>query len=395
MDNKYAKRMENIKPSEIGELLKLAQRSDIISFAGGLPAPELFPIEELIQVSKEVLLTQGASALQYGPAQGYLPLRQAITRRMKNVHANVLPENILITSGSQQGLDFTGRMFLDEGDVILCESPTYLGAIDAYDFYSPKFVEIKTDEHGMDMEDLEEALKKYDNVKFIYVIPDFQNPSGRTWSIERRKKLIELSKEYNVYIIEDSPYGELRFEGEVNPSVMHYDTEGRVIFLGTFSKLFCPGMRLGWVAASPQVIGGLLSIKQIADLQCSTINQMQLAKYIENYDLDAHIEKIKSVYKKRRDVMMNAIKEYFPKEVSYNYPDGGLFTWLEFPEYINARELAIKALEQNVAFVPGGLFYPNGGHENTARLNFSSMDEEKIIEGIKRLGNVIKKELNK
>lgn len=393
MDNKYAKRMENIKPSEIGELLKLAQRSDIISFAGGLPAPELFPIEELIQVSKEVLLTQGSSALQYGPAQGYLPLRQAITHRMKNVHANVLPENILITSGSQQGLDFTGRMFLDEGDVILCESPTYLGAIDAYDFYSPKFVEIKTDEHGMDMEDLEDALKKYDNVKFIYVIPDFQNPSGRTWSIERRKKLIELSKDYNVYIIEDSPYGELRFEGEVNPSVMHYDTEGRVIFLGTFSKLFCPGMRLGWVAASSQVIGGLLSIKQIADLQCSTINQMQLAKYIENYDLDSHIEKIKSVYKKRRDVMMNAIKEYFPEEVSYNYPDGGLFTWLEFPEYINGRELAIKAMEENVAFVPGGLFYPNGGHENTARLNFSSMDEEKIIEGIKRLGNVIKSQL--
>ncbi len=393
MESKYAKRMNNIKPSEIGELLKLAQRSDIISFAGGLPASELFPIEELIAVAKEVLQTQGSKALQYGPAQGYLPLREAIGHRMKKVHVNVMADNILVTNGSQQGLDFTGRMFIDKDDVILCESPTYLGAIDAYDFYSPKFVEIKTDKDGMDMEDLEAALKNYDNVKFIYVIPDFQNPSGRTWSVERRKMLIQLANKYDVYIIEDSPYGELVFEGEVTPAVMHYDTEERVIFLGTFSKLFCPGMRLGWVVASAEVIQRLISIKQISDLQCSTIGQMELAKYIEVYDLDAHIEKIKSVYKKRRDVMMNAIVEYFPKEVSYNYPNGGLFTWLIFPEYINARDLALKAMEQNVAFVPGGLFFPNGGHENTARLNFSSMSEEKIKEGIKRLATVIKNEL--
>jgi DNA-binding transcriptional MocR family regulator len=312
---------------------------------------------------------------------------------MEKIHVNVKADNILITNGSQQGLDFTGRMFIDKDDVILCESPTYLGAIDAYDFYSPKFVEIKTDKDGMDMEDLEAALRNHHNVKFIYVIPDFQNPSGTTWSIERRKMLIHLANKYDVYIIEDSPYGELIFEGEVTPSVMHYDTEERVIFLGTFSKLFCPGMRLGWVAASAEVIQGLISIKQISDLQCSTIGQMELAKYIEVYDLDAHIEKIKSVYKKRRDVMMSAIEEYFPKEVLYNYPNGGLFTWLIFPEYINARDLALKAMEQNVAFVPGGLFYPNGGHENTARLNFSSMGEDKIVEGIKRLANVIKNEL--
>ncbi len=393
MESRYAKSMDKIKPSEIGELLKLAQRSDIISFAGGLPASELFPIQELIEVSKDVLLNQGSKALQYGPAQGYLPLREAISYRMSKVHVNVEADNILITNGSQQGLDFSGRLFINEGDVILCESPTYLGAIDAFDFYSPKFVEISTDKDGMDMEDLERALKEEENVKFIYVIPDFQNPSGRTWSIERREKLVELANKHDVFIIEDSPYGELRFEGEINPSVMHYDTEGRVIFLGTFSKLFAPGMRLGWVAASSEIIQKLISIKQISDLQCSTINQMQLAKYIEVYDLDAHIEKIKHVYKKRRDVMMSAIKEYFPKEVGYNYPDGGLFTWIEFPEYINGKDLAIKAMEQNVAFVPGGLFYPNGGHENTARLNFSSMGEEKIIEGIKRLANVIKAEL--
>ncbi len=389
MESRYAKRMGNIKPSEIGELLKLAQRSDIISFAGGLPAPELFPINELIEAGKEVLLSQGAQALQYGPTHGYLPLREAISYRMSKVHVDVKAEDILVTSGSQQGLDFSGRIFIDEGDVILCESPTYLGAIDAFDFYSPKFVEIATDKDGMDMEDLESALKTYNNVKFIYVIPDFQNPSGRTWSIERRKSLIELANRYDVLVIEDSPYGELIFEGEIIPSVKHYDTEGRVIFLGTFSKLFCPGMRLGWVAASPEILNKFIYIKQISDLQCSTINQMDVAKFIERYDLDAHIEKIKRVYRRRRNVMMNAIKEYFPKEVSYNYPEGGLFTWLVFPEYINARELAVKALEQNVAFVPGGLFFPNGGHENTARLNFSSMEDEKIIEGIKRLAVVI------
>lgn len=390
MESRYAKRMENIKPSEIRELLKLTQRPGIISFAGGLPAPELFPIEELIAVGREVLQTQGAQALQYGPTEGYLPLREAITKRMEKIHVDVNVDNILVTSGSQQGLDFAGRVFIDSEDVILCESPTYLGAIDAFNFYNPKFVEILTDKDGMDMEDLESTLKSQDNVKFIYVIPDFQNPSGRTWSIERRKKLIELANKYDVIVIEDSPYGELSFEGEISPSVMHYDTEGRVIFLGTFSKIFCPGMRLGWVAASPEILNKFIFVKQIADLQCSSINQMDVAKFIERYDIDAHIEKIKSVYKRRRDVMMGAIEEYFPKEVHYNYPEGGLFTWVIFPEYINARELAVKALEQQVAFVPGGSFYPNGGNENTARLNFSNMDEERIVEGIKRLGSVIK-----
>ena len=395
MKSRYAKRVENIKASEIRELLKVTQRPVIISFAGGLPAPELFPIEELIAVSKEVLEIQGYQALQYGPTEGYLPLREDITKRMKKVHVEVDPDNILITSGSQQGLDFVGRIFIDDGDVILCESPTYLGAIDAFDFYGPEFVEIETDTDGMDMEDLEAALKKHKNVKFIYVIPDFQNPSGRTWSIERRKALLELANKYDVMVVEDSPYGELVFEGEITPSVMHYDTEGRVIFLGTFSKLFCPGMRLGWVAASAEILERFIFVKQISDLQVSGVNQMNMSKYIENYDLDEHIETIKRVYKSRRDVMMNAIDEYFPDEVGYNYPNGGLFTWLIFPEYINARELAVKALEQNVAFVPGGSFYPNGGHENTARLNFSNMDEERIIEGIKRLGNVIKAELKK
>lgn len=393
MSINYAKRMDNIKASIIRELLKLTQRPGIISFAGGLPAPESFPIEELIKVGKEVLEKTGSQALQYGPTEGYGPLREGICKRMEKLSVNVEIEDILVTSGSQQGLDFAAKIFIDQDDIVICESPTYLGAINAFNAYGPKYIEIDTDKDGMIMEDLEEALENNENVKFIYVIPDFQNPSGKTWSIERRKKLIELANKYNVVVIEDNPYGELRFEGEILPAVKHFDTEGRVIFLGTFSKILCPGLRLGWVAASPEILNKFIMVKQGADLQSSTISQMEVAKFMEIYDLDAHIQKIIDLYRVRRDIMMKAIEEEFPKEVSYNYPQGGLFTWVVLPEYMNATEMAVKALEQNVAYVPGGAFYPNGGNENTFRLNFSNMDEERIVEGIKRLGKVIKDEL--
>jgi DNA-binding transcriptional MocR family regulator len=386
----YAKRMDNIKASEIRELLKLTQRPEVISFAGGLPAPELFPIEELKRIAKEVLEENGAKALQYGPTEGYQPLREEIAKRMEKVHVNTSPENILVTSGSQQGLDFAARIFINPGDIIICESPSYLGAINAFKAYEPKFIEVNTDDKGMVMEDLEEVLKNNDNVKFIYVIPDFQNPSGKTWSIERRKKLVELANKYNVAILEDNPYGELRFEGEISPAVKHYDTEGRVIFLGTFSKIFCPGLRLGWVAAEPEVLSKFIMVKQGADLQSSTISQMEVASFLQQYNIEEHIEKIKDVYRKRRDLMMKTIEEEFPEGVKYTYPEGGLFTWVVLPEHINARDLAVKALEKNVAFVPGGSFFPNGGNENTFRLNYSNMDEERIVEGIKRLGAVIK-----
>ena len=386
----YAKRMDNIKASEIRELLKLTQRPEVISFAGGLPAPELFPVEELKKVTAKVLEENGTAALQYGPTEGYGPLREQIAKRMEKVHVNITPDDILVTSGSQQGLDFAAKIFINPGDIIICESPSYLGAINAFKAYEPKFVEIDTDDEGMIMEDLEEALKNNDNVRFIYVIPDFQNPSGKTWSVERRKKLVELANKYNVAILEDNPYGELRFEGEILPAVKHYDTEGRVIFLGTFSKIFCPGLRLGWVVADGEVLNKFVMVKQGADLQSSTISQMEVAKFLETYDIEEHIEKIKVVYKKRRDLMMKTMEEEFPEEVTFTYPEGGLFTWVVLPEHMNAREIAVKALEENVAFVPGGSFFPNGGHENTFRMNYSNMDEERIVEGVKRLGKVLK-----
>ncbi|SHH52016.1 2-aminoadipate transaminase [Caloranaerobacter azorensis DSM 13643] len=389
----YAERMGNIRASEIRELLKLIEKPEVISFAGGLPAPELFPVEEMKEITREVLEEEGEKVLQYGTTEGYTPLRKKIAERMAKVGVNVTYENILITSGSQQGLDFTGKIFLDPGDVVICESPSYLGAINAFKAYQCSFAEVPTDDDGMIIEELEKILEKTERAKFIYVIPDFQNPSGRTWSVERRKRLVEVANKYNLPIIEDNPYGELRFEGERPPAIKHFDTEGRVIFLGTFSKTFCPGLRLGWTCADTEVLQKYILVKQGADLQTSTIAQRELNKFLEKYDLDEYIEKIKKVYKRRRDLMLNTMKEEFPEGIKYTYPEGGLFTWVELPEHINARELLEKAIEKNVAFVPGGSFFPNGGHENTMRLNYSNMDEERIVIGIKRLAEVIKEML--
>lgn len=393
MTLKYADRMEFMKASEIRELLKLTQQPEIISFAGGIPAPELFPVEEMKKISLEVLESNGTVALQYGPTEGYNPLREKIAERMKKTKVDAKLEEILITTGSQQGLDFSGKIFINPGDKIICEKPTYLGAINAFRAYDPELIDIEMDDDGMKMDELESALRDNDNVKFIYVIPDFQNPTGKTWSIEKRKQLVELANKYNVAIVEDNPYGELRYKGEINPAVKHFDTEGRVIFLGTFSKTFCPGLRIGWVAARPELLDKYILVKQGADLQSNTMAQMELNLYLENYDLDGHIEKIKEVYEKRKETMMDVIKAEFPKEIKFTNPDGGLFTWIELPEHIDTRILAEKALEKKVAFVPGGSFFANGGHENTMRLNYSSMSEEKIKEGMKRLAEVIKEAL--
>ena len=393
MKIQYAERMEGIKASEIREILKLTERPDIISFAGGLPAPELFPIEEMKKVALKVLEEGGRQALQYSTTEGFTPLREKIVARMTKVGIETKAENILITNGSQQGLDFTGKLFLDPEDVVVCESPSYLGAINAFMAYECKFAEVPTDDEGMVMDELEKILTATPKAKFIYVIPDFQNPTGKTWTVERRKKLLEIASKFNLPIVEDNPYGELRFEGEIPPSIKSFDTEGRVIFLGTFSKTFAPGLRIGWVCAEEDILNKYILVKQGADLQASTISQRELDAFMEMYDLDAHVETIKKVYRKRRSLMLQTMKETFPPEAKYTYPEGGLFTWVELPEHINTRELMVKAVDNKVAFVPGGSFYPNGGHENTMRLNYSNMPEGKIIEGIKRLAEVIKEAL--
>ena len=389
MTLKLADRMDRLKASDIIELLKLTQNPEIISFAGGLPAEELFPVEELMEINKKILESYGGKSLQYSTTEGHAPLRKIIAKRMQKLGIDYGEDNILITNGSQQGLEFSAKLFINEGDVILCERPTYLGAIDAFKAYGPKFVEVETDDHGMIMEDLERAIEREENIKFIYLVPDFQNPSGRTWSVDRRKKLVELASVHNIAIIEDNPYGELRFEGEDLPAVTHFDKKGNVIFLGTLSKIFCPGLRIGWIAAEKELIEKYILIKQGSDLQTNTFSQMQACMFLEDYDIEGHIQKIRDLYKGRRDLMISRMKEEFPKELTWTYPEGGLFLWVVLPENMNARELAIEALKENVAFVPGGAFFANGHQENSIRLNFSCTDEKGIVEGIKRLGKVL------
>lgn len=393
---KFAERMEKAEGSAIRELLKLTQKPEVISFAGGLPAPELFPVEEMKKVAVAVLDEQGEAAMQYSTTEGYPPLRKAIAERMNNkLYCDVSPDDIMVLSGSQQGLDFMGKVFLNKDDIVICESPSYLGALNAFKSYQPKFIEIPTDEDGMIMEELEKALEENDNVKFIYVIPDFQNPSGRTWPVERRKKFMEIINKYEIPVAEDNPYGELRFEGEISPSLKSMDEKGLVIFLGTFSKILCPGYRLGWVCASPQIMEKFNIAKQGADLQSSSISQMEVAKFIEMFDLDAHVENIKKVYARRRTVMLDAMEKYFPEGVEWTKPDGGLFLWVTLPEGIDAGKLlADVVLPKDVAYVAGEPFYPNGGNANHFRMNYSNMPDERIIEGVKRLGEALTEAIN-
>ena len=391
---RYAKRMEQLTNSDIGDLLKLIARPDIISFAGGLPAAELFPVDQLRQACDAVMEEMGKVACQYSSTEGFPALREKIAERMKaknNIETDA--DHILVTSGSQQGLDFSARVFVDKGDVILMESPSYLGAINAFKACEPTFMEVPTDEDGMVMEELEKILATTPNVKMIYVIPDFQNPTGRTWTLERRHKFMEIINKYEIPVIEDNPYGELRFEGTNMPSLKSLDTKELVVFLGTCSKILAPGLRIGWICASKENLVKYNFIKQGADLQSSTIDQLIADRFLDMYDLDEHVEKIKDVYRKRRDVMLKTMEETFPKEVKFTHPEGGLFTWCVLPEYMDAKVLAKQCLEKKVAYVPGGSFFPNGGKENHFRLNYSCMPEDKIKEGITRIAEVLKANL--
>ena len=390
MNVKFSKRSNLVKASDVRELLKVTQNPEIISFAGGFPAPELFPIEEMKTVCNEVLEEQGDKALQYSSTEGFLLLRQVISEKMKGLGISASPDDIVVTSGSQQCLDLTGKIFLDEGDTVICESPTYLAAISAFQAYLPKFVDVSMDEDGMRMDMLEQALIENPEAKFIYTIPDFQNPTGKTMSLERRKKIIELANRFDVFIVEDNPYGAIRFEGMELPSIKHFDTEGRVIYISTFSKTLTPGLRLGWVCANPEVLRKFVIFKQGADLNTNSFAQLQAVKYMELFDLQSHVRRIKEVYKERKYAMLKALDEYMPEYVKYTNPEGGLFIWAELPGDINARDVLAKSIENKVAFVPGGSFYPNGGHENTMRLNFSNMPKDRIVEGVKRLAEVLR-----
>jgi 2-aminoadipate transaminase len=400
-DHRYAQRTQRMKSSAIRELLKFTQQPDIISFGGGLPAPDVFPVEEVSAACEKVLRDNGATALQYGTTEGYMPLREMIARHTARFGINVSVDNIMITSGSQQALDLLGKIFINHGDRILVEAPTYLGALQAWNTYGAEYVAVPFDNNGMVTDELDKALRY--GPKFIYVLPNFQNPTGVTTSLERRKHLVELADRYGVPIIEDDPYGQLRFEGEHLPAVEVLDSQtrgnascysGNVIYLSTFSKILAPGLRLAWVIAPPEVIAKLVQAKQGADLHTATFTQMVAYEVGHGGFFDKHIRNICNVYRERRDVMLDALEEHMPTGVRWTKPKGGLFLWVEMPAQLKSAEVLTKAVERKVAFVPGMPFYPNGGGENTMRLNFSNASPEKINEGIARLGMVIKEQLN-
>jgi 2-aminoadipate transaminase len=401
-DYRYAQRTQRMGSSVIRELLKYTEQPDVISFAGGLPAPDVFPVDEFADACQRVLRDLGAQALQYGTTEGYIPLREMIARHSARYGIDITPDNILVTSGSQQALDLLGKIFINPGDRILVEAPTYLGALQAWNAYGAEYVSVPMDEDGMMADALEEALRT--GPKFIYVLPNFQNPTGVTLSLERRHKLIELADRYGVPIIEDDPYGQLRYEGDHLPSVVVLDGQyrdncqnvyhGNVIYLSTFSKILAPGVRLAWVIAPPEVIRKLVLAKQGADLHTSTFNQMVAYEVSHGGFLDRHIHLIRRIYKERRDVMLAAMDAYFPPGVDWTQPKGGLFLWGILPETINTNELIKVAVERKVAFVPGTPFYPNGGGKNTMRLNFSNASSENILEGIARLSRVIQEAIS-
>jgi 2-aminoadipate transaminase len=399
---RYAHRMKSMGSSVIRELLKYAEQPGIISFAGGLPAPEVFPIEAFQKACNTVITEQGAQALQYSTTEGYLPLREMIARHSSQYMPEVTADNILITSGSQQALDFLGRLFINRGDYIVVESPTYLGALQAWNAYGAQYITVRCDEDGMVVDELEAALRI--GPKFIYVLPNFQNPGGFTLSLKRRKQLIELADRYGVPIVEDDPYGQLRYDGTNIPSLVTLDGEfrgknggcysGNVIYLSTFSKLLAPGLRLAWVIAPTQVIRKLVMTKQAADLHTASFNQYVAHEVAKHGFLDEHVKYIRKVYKERRDAMLEIMDEMFPPEVTWTHPQGGMFLWGTLPEKMDAAAVLQVALERKVAFVPGASFHATGGGQNTMRLNFSYCTPEAIREGITRLGTTLKELLH-
>lgn len=400
-DHRYAMRTQRMGSSAVRELLKLTEQPDIISFGGGLPAPDVFPLKEFTEACQTVIRDHGELALQYGTTEGYLPLREMIVRHSDRYGIKVTADNVLITSGSQQGLDLLGRIFINRGDRILVESPTYLGALQAWNAYGAEYVAVPSDKDGMITDELEEALRT--GPKFIYVLPNFQNPTGVTLPLERRIKIVELADRYGVPIIEDDPYGQLRYEGDHIPPVVVLDDQyranshpcyhGNVIYLSTFSKILSPGLRLAWIIAPPEVIRKLVQAKQGSDLHTATFNQLVAHEISKDGFLDDHIKVIRKVYGERRDVMLAAMDRYFPPGVDWTQPAGGLFLWGTMPDYLKSAEVLKKALEQKVAFVPGAAFYPCGGGDNTMRLNFSFAKPEVINEGISRLGKVLSEQI--
>jgi 2-aminoadipate transaminase len=387
MKELFADRMSNVPRSFVREILNVTEDPNIISFAGGLPNPISFPHKELAESAALVFKDSSSEALQYSSTEGYKPLRDYIAKRYQNSGLDINPDNILMINGSQQGLDLVGKVFLNNDDVVLIERPTYLAAIQSFGLYEPKFVSIPLLEDGVDLEVLEDMVGSL-NPKLFYSIPNFQNPTGISYSKNKREKIGDIFNKNNTLLVEDNPYGEIRFIGEDLPLMKSYIEKS--VLLGSFSKIVSPGMRLGWIVADKDIMNHLITAKQASDLHSNYLTQMIVHRYLTGYDVENHIQHIRNMYRIQRDCMVKMIKKYFPSDVKFTQPEGGMFLWVTLPEGMSSMELFEVAIKENVAFVPGEAFYSNNPEINTLRLNFSNSNEKKIEEGIKRLGHAIK-----
>jgi len=389
---RFASRMSRMPVSAIREILKVTEQPEVISFAGGLPAPELFPVAAIAQAHADVFADEGPAALQYSTTEGWRPLREWIARRMKTRGIAATADRVLITTGSQQGIDLVGKVFIERGDAVVVENPCYLAALQAFSGYEASFISIDSDDEGIRVDQLENALK-HSSARLIYIVSEFSNPKGTTLPRERREKLIELSARYRVPILEDNPYSELRYTGERLQPLAALDTDGLVIHISTFSKTLSPGMRLGWLIASEEILQAVVVAKQAADLHTSTIEQRAAARLLESFDYDGHVAHLCKVYGKRCQAMLSAMERYFPAEARWTRPEGGLFLWVELPERLSAEELFEEALAERVAFVPGTSFFACDRKLNFMRLNFSNQKPEMIEAGIRRIAGVLKRRL--
>lgn len=390
MNDMFANRMANAHKSFIREILKVTADPKVISFAGGLPNPKFFPVKDLADVAAKVLAEDGENALQYSTTEGYLPLREYVAERYCGKKGlKVEPDEILITNGSQQGLDLIAKVFVNAGDRIIIERPGYLGAIQAFSIFEPMFIPVPLRQDGIDTDLLEEVLDM-NEVKLFHTVVNFQNPSGITYSKQKRLELADIFEDRDTLLVEDDPYGELRFTGEDLPSISSY-LQGNVIVLGSFSKIVAPGLRLGWICAPEDVMERIIVAKQASDLHSNYFSQRIVYQYLSDHDIDEHIVKIRQAYKNQRDRMVSSIEKHFPEEVEFTRPEGGMFLWVTLPQGVSSLRLFDLAGGENVAFVPGSAFYVDEGGKNTLRLNFSNSDGDEIEEGIKRLAKVIKR----
>lgn len=395
MTIRYADRMEGVKPSAIRQLLQYGADPSIISFGGGYPDSSLFPARELKDIFAELLCGPGEKSLQYTHSTGMPKLREQIAARMTTDGVATVQDNVLILQGSQQGLDLAARLLINPGDLVATEAPTFLGALIAFNPCQPEYLAIPMDEDGMMTAVLEQQLQAGRQIKLLYTVPDFHNPTGITLSLERRRHLIRLANQYDFIILEDSPYREVRYQGEKVATLKSMDSEGRVIYFGSFSKILAPGLRLGWSVASPEITEKLGLLKLAADTQCSTLNMAAVSLYLERHDIDAHIQVIKARYLAKKETMMSVLESEFPAGIRYTNPHGGLFTWLEFPESFDSEKFMLEyAVPQaRVAWVPGATFFPTQQRKNFARFSYSTHSEEKIIQGMSALAGLLKKHL--